>query len=84
MDRRLELQNLLETITPHVYYQPPATVKMEFPCIVYKKAVNSYTGHGGVEYADGSIYFYKQKWDIQVIDRKTDSDICSEVEKRLY
>ena len=37
MDRRLKLQTLLESIkgVSKVYFQPPETVKMSYPCIVY-------------------------------------------------
>ena len=39
MGTRLELHNKLEGFlgNKHVYYQPPASVKMEYPCIVYSK-----------------------------------------------
>lgn len=33
MDKRLQLQELLETITPQVYYQEPPSTMMVYPCI---------------------------------------------------
>ena len=39
MARRLELQNLLANLlgTNNVYFQPPPTVQMEYPAIVYHR-----------------------------------------------
>ena len=39
MAPRLELQAILAEIleTDQVYFQPPPTVKMEYPCIVYRR-----------------------------------------------
>ena len=34
---RLELQERLERICPNVYFQPPSTVRMTYPCIVYNR-----------------------------------------------
>lgn len=38
MDRRVELDHLLRTTldSDHVYFQPPASVKLQYPCIIYK------------------------------------------------
>lgn len=38
MADRTGLHSILTTICPHVYYNPPETLKMEYPCIVYKLA----------------------------------------------
>lgn len=35
MDRRRDLQRRLETVVPHVYYEPSSNVKMEYPAIIY-------------------------------------------------
>ena len=34
---RMELQEKLETLVKHVYFQPPENVKMKYPCIVYER-----------------------------------------------
>ena len=41
MKTRLELQNKLEELLGfrHVYYQPPESVKMEYPAIRYSKSM---------------------------------------------
>ena len=44
MDKRLKLQSNLEKLlgSKHVYYQPPASLKMEYPAIRYSKSnINS-------------------------------------------
>lgn len=35
MGKRLRLQNELLQFAPNVYYQPPESVKLTYPCIVY-------------------------------------------------
>ena len=37
MAARLQLHQLLETFTEHVYFQPPTNVKLQYPCIIYKR-----------------------------------------------
>jgi hypothetical protein len=37
MAPRLQLQTLLETLTEHVYFQPPENLKVQYPCIVYQR-----------------------------------------------
>lgn len=38
MADRTGLHSILTSICPHVYFNPPETLKMEYPCIVYKLA----------------------------------------------
>ena len=35
MRPRNELKDILEAICQNVYFQPPETIKMKYPCIVY-------------------------------------------------
>lgn len=39
MDRQLELQELLKSIleSDNVYFQPPESKKLQYPCIVYER-----------------------------------------------
>lgn len=39
MGQRVQLQTVLESIlgTRNVYYQPPETVKLNYPCIIYER-----------------------------------------------
>lgn len=40
MDRRQELQNLLMNIlgSTNVYFQPPSSHRIEYPCIIFERA----------------------------------------------
>jgi hypothetical protein len=61
-------------ITGHVYFQPPATVQMSYPCIVY--------GRDGshAEYADNQPYQHTKRYQVTVIDRNPDSELPDLVE----
>ena len=83
MERRLELQALLEeTLLPFVsserapvYYQPPETIKMAYPCIVYGlDAVDSV-------FANNLPYQYFKRYQVTVIDKNPDSAIPDAIGK---
>ena len=75
MGSRLEFQSELETIlgTRNVYFQPPESVKLIYPCIVYKKSdIN-------ISHADDRIYTIKKRYAVTVIDRNPDSSIVIDI-----
>lgn len=69
MGQRNELQALLVTLlgTTNVYFQPPPTLKMQYPCIVYKRDLVQ------TNFADNSPYKHKKRYLVTVIDRDPDS-----------
>lgn len=72
---RLTLQELLEGIlgSRHVYFQPPASVRMAYPAIVYARSkINN-------RYADNLIYGQATEYQITVIDEDPDSEIVKRV-----
>lgn len=69
MDRRLELQAVLELITPNVYFQPPPDVRLEYPCIIYKRDA------ADTKHADNVKYAYRTRYMVTVVDRDPDSPI---------
>ena len=71
MDRRLTLHAELIRIlgSNNVYFQPPESLKMKYPCIRYKKA------RPRVNHADDIRYFKKNHYEITVIDTNPDTDI---------
>lgn len=75
MARRLELQNLLTDIlgSDNVYFQPPPTVQMEYPCIVYHRDYEL------TQHADDKPYKQRKRYLVTVIDRDPDSDIPDKV-----
>jgi len=75
MSSRLELQTLLEELlgSRNVYFQPPESVKMKYPAIVY--------GLDNIEnsFADDVVYSSKKKYLVTVIDDDPDSLIVDKV-----
>lgn len=73
MGQRLELQSLLQTLAPKVYFQPPAGMEMEYPCIVYHRDA------ARTEFADDNPYRYTTRYKVTIIDRDPDSVIPGKV-----
>lgn len=69
MGTRLELQVSLESLlgTSNVYFQPPASITMEYPAIVYHR------DDVDTEYADNSPYRKTKRYQVTVIDKDPDS-----------
>lgn len=73
-DRRLQLHNLLKTLgTDNVYFQPPANVQMQYPCIVYKR------DQADTKFAGNYPYNYTQRYQVTVIDTNPDGGLLSKV-----
>lgn len=75
MAQRAELQERLVEIlgSDQVYFQPPPTVIMSYPCIVYAR-YNKFTEH-----ADDNPYSHRKRYQVTVIDRDPDSGIPDKV-----
>lgn len=75
MAQRLELQNLFKNLlgSSNVYFQPPPTLKLEYPCIVYKRDSIK------TAFADNAPYKHTKRYQVTVIDRNPDSDIPDKV-----
>ncbi len=73
MGSRLELQELLETLTPNVYYQPPPSFMMTYPCIVYSLSDIR------PEFANNKPYKLTNQYSLTVIDADPDSSIRTNV-----
>lgn len=69
MAPRLSLQGLLEQIlgSSNVYFQPPAGMQMQYPCIVYQM------DDASTEFAGNMPYMRTKRYQITVIDRNPDS-----------
>lgn len=72
---RLDLHDLLLTISNHCYYSPPATIKMKYPCIVYE-LTNART-----QFGDNNPYRMTNQYLITVIDEDPDSLIVPKVQE---
>ena len=75
MASRLKLHEILCGIVKNVYYQPPSTVKMKYPAIVYAREDIDNT------YANDSVYAQSHAYQITVIDENPDSEIVNTVSK---
>lgn len=73
MGQRSDLQTLLESITPRVYFQPPINITLEYPCIVY--AIDSRRS----EFADNKPYRNTKRYAVTIIDRDPDTYISDQV-----
>ena len=71
MGTTLSLQDELKTIlgSNNVYFQPPSTVKMKYPCFVFTRAgASQYT-------ADNKNYMYTKKYNVTYISNESDPDM---------
>lgn len=75
MASRLELQTLFEDLlgSRNVYYQPPASVFMSYPAIVYSR--NDIEN----DFADDSVYNQRIAYQVTVIDENPDSEYVKKV-----
>lgn len=75
MDRRRQLQELLVSIlgSNNVYFQPPPTIKMAYPCIVYERNT------GDSQFADNNPYTFKLRYKVTYIDRNPENDVVEKL-----
>jgi hypothetical protein len=75
MGTRIQLQTLLESIlgSDKVYFQPPETVKLTYPCIIYSRSFVD------TEFANDKPYKLKNRYTIIVVDKNPDSNIPEKI-----
>lgn len=75
MGTRLELQTKLEELlgSRNVYYQPPASVKMGYPAIVY------HMDDFDVKHANDEKYLIEKRYSIIVISKKPDDSVLDKL-----
>lgn len=75
MAQRSELQTLFINLLglDHVYFQPPPSLLMQYPCIVYERSKVD------TKFADNRPYKHTKRYQVTVIDRDPDSDIPDKV-----
>jgi hypothetical protein len=66
--QRLDLQTLLEETlgSANVYFQPPASVQMQYPCIVYQRY------RMVSKFADNNVWHHTTCYQVTVIDPNPD------------
>lgn len=77
MGSRLDLHTVLTTVlgSDHVYFQPPESIQMEYPCIVYSRQ------NLNTLFADNVPYTTEKQYAVTVIDPDPDSLIPDKVAK---
>lgn len=80
MASRLNLQTKLEEIlgSRNVYYQPPASVKMKYPAIVYtRKNIET-------RFANNVVYMQSSSYEVVLIDKNPDSEFVDKILRIPY
>lgn len=77
MNRRLEFHQILVDLleSTNVYFQPPSTIKMKYPCIVYSR------DRIDINHADDSLYRDRTRYSVTTIDPNPDSEIPGKILK---
>lgn len=77
MGTRLEFHSLLTEVlgSENVYFQPPSTFQMRYPCIVYELSGKN------VRYADNGNYLVMNQYTLTVIDRNPDTLIPDKIQE---
>ena len=80
MGTRLELQSKLEELlgSKNVYYQPPESLRIEYPAIIYSK------NKIDVRRADNSPYRMNTSYSITVVDRRPDHPVIQKLLELPY
>lgn len=75
MGLRTALQVLLESLidSGEVYFQPPETVKLSYPCVVYELSSVS------TRFADNAPYDFHKRYQITLITRDPDDHVVDEL-----
>lgn len=75
MNRRIEFHNILVSLfgNNNVYYREPENLKMQYPCIRYRKET-VYKRN-----ADNSTYKKYDRYQVTVIDKKPDNQVIDKL-----
>ena len=75
MGSRLELHHKLVEIlgSNNVYFQPPASLTMTYPCIVYERE------YGRTEFADNAPYTHTKRYSVTYISRNPDDPVPDKI-----
>ena len=77
MASRIELHEKLVSVlgTRYVYFQPPESVKMKYPAIVYERSDIPN------KFANDDVYLQTIKYKVTVVDRDPDSEVVERMSK---
>ena len=75
MGSRLELHKEFEELlgNKNVYFQPPTSRQINYPCIIYQ------FGRPSVRRADNTAYLYTSRYDVTVISKDPEFDLAKKM-----
>lgn len=75
MNNRFKLQKILEDIigSKQVYYQPPESIKLKYPAIIY--SLDNVTN----KFANNETYILDDRYSIILIDNNPDTDLVRKI-----
>lgn len=76
LDFRQKILNAIQNVDNcSLYFQPPETVKIEYPCIIY--TLNDIQ----TDYADDNPYNQNKSYRLTIVDKNPDSNIPDKISK---
>ena len=77
MGTRLGLQQILVGLlgSNNVYFQPPPSIQMNYPCIIYRR------DYAETKFSDNKPYFIQSRYLVTVVDNNPDSLIPDKIAK---
>ena len=75
MYRRIEFHSLLCELlgSSNVYFQPPESIKMKYPAIVY--SLNDID----TEHANNGVYLYTKQYSVTLVSKEPDSPVIDKL-----
>ena len=73
MKKREDLHRVLKSYCPNVYYQPPETFKIKYPCIIYSR------DNLQVQRADNRPYILECAYSMRYISEEPDDPVIFEL-----
>ena len=69
-------ESLVELLgSRHVYFQPPESVRIEYPCIIYQRST------GDTTYADDLPYMFTKRYQLTYISKDPDDGMVDKIAK---
>lgn len=78
-EKRAQLNAKLVEIlgSGNVYFEPPESVKLQFPCIVYERSA------GDTDFANNMPYRFQVRYEITAISRQADNPVIGKLAMSL-
>lgn len=80
INSRLSLHAIFEDIlgSKNVYFQPPGSIKMQYPCIVYSLSEIP------IKHANNGVYISNYCYDVTLIDPDPDNEFVDKLKELKY